>query len=212
MRGPLVLLALLAAGQAAAHDGVVHATPSDAAAHAAASAAPGPVLPFPVEIEMRFRLIDHAGQTVSEADFAGRPVALFFGYASCESICSVALPRMAEALDLLGPDGAGVTPVMITVDPARDTPERLAEAMPKWHPRMVGLTGSEDALADARRAFQVEVSEVARDAAGEPIYAHGGFVYLIGGDGAVVSVVPPILGPERMAELMRRHLVEAPAG
>lgn len=205
MRVPIGLLALLAA-PALAHDGVRHATPAEAAAHAVA---PGPALPFPVEIEMRFRLTDQTGREVTEADFAGRPLALFFGYAGCESICSVALPRMAEALDLLGPDAGDVTPVMITVDPERDTPERLAEAMPRYHPRMIGLTGGEAALAAARAAFQVEVTEVARDAAGEPILAHGGFVYLIGPEGRVRSVLPPILGPARMAELMRLHLLAA---
>ncbi|MEO0820254.1 MAG: SCO family protein [Pseudomonadota bacterium] len=166
---------------------------------------------FPLNIEADFDLVGPDGTAVSDESLRGQPMVLFFGYASCESICSVALPRMAAAIDALGPDGAPVLPVMITVDPRRDTPEALAEAMPRWHPRFLGLTGSEAALAEARAAFQVEVSEVAIDPAGEPIYAHGGFVYLIGADGRVRSVVPPILGPERIAELVRKHLI-APAG
>lgn len=215
--GPARLLSLALAlaaltGGAAAHDGVTHGSSAEAAAHAGVPGAPdGPAPPFPVEIEMRFALVDHTGRAVSEADFAGRPVALFFGYASCESICSVALPLMAEALDLLGDEAARVTPLMITVDPDRDTPEALAEAMPRHHPRMIGLTGDAVALATARAAFQVEVSEVTRDVAGGPVLAHGSFIYLVGPDGRVRSVLPPVLDPERMAELMRRHLV-GPAG
>ncbi|MCL5776627.1 SCO family protein [Limibaculum sp. FT325] len=195
------LVALATSGGAAAHDGRSHDAP---APHAANDAAPPP---FPVEIRMRFDLSDQAGRRVSEAEFAGRPVALFFGYANCEAICSVALPAMAEALDLLGDDGAAIAPVMITVDPSRDTPEALARALPRYHDRLIGLTGTAEALAEARAAFQVEAAEVARDAAGAPIFAHGSFIYLVGPDGRVRSVLPPIVGPARIAELMRRHLL-----
>lgn len=195
------LVALVAGGAAGAHDGRPQGGP---APHGEAEAAP---LPFPVDIRMRFDLTDQAGRRVSEADFAGRPVALFFGYANCEAICSVALPAMAEALEHLGDDGAGVAPVMITVDPARDTPEALARALPRYHDRLIGLTGTAEALAEARAAFQVEAAEVARDAAGAPIFAHGSFIYLVGPDGRVRSVLPPIVGPARIAELMRRHLL-----
>lgn len=204
MRGAarLALAAMMFGGAAAAHDGAPH-PPAPSAAPGTAAATP-----FPAAIEMRFRLTDQTGRRVSEADFAGRPLALFFGYANCAAICSVALPLMAEAIDLVGPGGDAITPVMITVDPARDTPDALARALPRHHPRMLGLTGSESALAEARAAFQIEVAEVARDAAGEPILAHGSFIYLIGPDGRVLSVLPPILGPERIAELMRKYLLE----
>ncbi|MBK0400494.1 SCO family protein [Limibaculum sp. M0105] len=201
-RASLALLAMLwAPAPGLAHDGASH-RPSPA------EAAPGAeALPFPVDIRPDFDLTDQSGNRVTEADFAGRPIALFFGYANCEAICSVALPTIAEAVTRLGPEGARITPVMITVDPERDTPEALARSLPRYHPRLVGLTGSPEALAQARDAFQVEATEVARDAAGEPIFAHGGFIYLIGEMGEVRSVLPPILGPERVAELMRRHLL-----
>ncbi|MDT8344669.1 MAG: SCO family protein [Thermohalobaculum sp.] len=198
------LAALVLAGPAAAHDGVAHATPAQATAHAAPAAG---ALPFPVEIALRFTLTDQTGRAVSEADFTGHPVALFFGYANCVAICSVALPAMAAALDLLGPEGAAIAPLMITVDPARDTPAAMARALPRYHPRLIGLTGDPAALAAARAAFQVEAAEVARDAAGDPVFAHGSFIYLIGPDGRVLSVLPPILAPERIADLMRHHLL-----
>lgn len=176
-----------------------------AALPASASEAPPP-LPFPVEIDLAFDLVDHTGARVTEADFAGRPLVLFFGYASCESICTVALPSIGAAFEQLGGAGAHVTPVMITIDPARDTPEAMTEALPRYHERMVGLTGSDRALADVQRRFQVEVTEVAQDPLGNPIYAHGSFIYLIGPEGRVRSALPPILAPERLAELIARHL------
>jgi len=164
-------------------------------------------LPFPAEIVPDFALTSQTGETVTDESLRGRPVVLFFGYASCESICDVALPLMGEAIALLGAEAEGVVPVMVTIDPARDTPERLAEAMPRYHPAMLGLTGPEGALAALRAQFQVEVSVVAEDAAGDPIYAHGGFIYLIGADGHVRSLLPPVLGPDRVAELIREHLL-----
>jgi len=204
----LLLAALLAAGAAAsagAHDGVVHATPSEADAH---TAAPVPALPFPVKIRPRFALTDQTGRAVTEADFAGRPMAVFFGYANCESICSVALPSLAAALDVLGPEGEAIAPVLITVDPARDTPETMASRLPDYHPRLIGLTGTEAALAEARAVFQVESQQVTTTPEGAPVFAHGSFIYLVGRDGEVKSLLPPILSPERMAELMRRYFGE----
>ncbi len=165
-----------------------------------------PPLPLPMEVEVRFALTDHTGRAVTEADFAGRTVAIFFGYASCEAICSVALPRVGAALDLLGETGDGVDALMITIDPERDTVESLGPALARWHPRLIGLTGPEAALAAARSAFQVEAEVVAIDAAGDPIFAHGGFVYVIGPDGRLLALLPPILSPERMAEIIRAHL------
>ena len=186
---------------APAHVGVTHATTAQATTHEA-----GPALPFPIEITPRFALIDQTGRAVTQADFAGRPMVIFFGYASCPGICPVALAYIAAALDILGPDGADIAPILITVDPARDTPAAMAAALAKYHPRLIGLTGSEAALAEARAVFQVEVKQVAETPEGGAIFAHGSFIYLFGGDGAIKSLLPPNLAPERMAELMRKYL------
>ncbi len=199
--GLALVLAVGLAQTAPAHDGATHATTTDAAAHEA-----GPALPFPLEITPRFALIDQTGSAVTEADFAGRPMVIYFGYANCPGICPVALAHIAEALDILGPDGAGIAPILITIDPSRDTPAAMAEALAKYHPRLIGLTGSEAALAEARAVFQVETSQVAETPEGGAIFAHGSFIYLFGGDGAIKSLLPPNLPPERLAELMRKYL------
>jgi protein SCO1/2 len=107
---------------------------------------------------------------------------------------------------MLGGRAEEITPIMITVDPARDTPEALARKLPQHHLRLIGLTGDEAALAAARAAFQVEVKQVTETAEGSPIYAHGSFIYLVGRDGLVRSVLPPVLGPEHIAALIRKHL------
>ena len=196
-----LIVAMGISSPALAHDGAVHAATTEATAHEA-----GPALPFPVEITPHFDLIDQTGHAVSQADFAGRPMVIFFGYANCEAICSVALPSLAAALDLMGAEGAEIVPILITVDPARDTPEAMALRLPQYHPRLNGLTGSTAALAEARAVFQVDASQVSETIGGAPIYAHGSFIYLVGRDGEVKSLLPPILAPERMAELMRKYL------
>ncbi|MEO1493249.1 MAG: SCO family protein [Pseudomonadota bacterium] len=205
-----VLLAGLMAAQGSAHDGVVHGSAEEAAAHkaetGAAVGAPTPGLPFPVDIKAEFALTEHTGRAVTHESYAGKTMAIFFGYANCEAICSVALPRLAAALDEMGDAGDAVAPLVITVDPERDTVEKMGPALAKWHERLIGLTGPEDDLAKAREAFQVETSLVGEDPEGNPIYAHGSFIYLVGGDGKVLTLIPPILGPERMAEIITGYL------
>ena len=178
---------------------------AQAAPVAVATPAALPSAPFPADIRPKFRLTDQTGREVTEADFAGRPMAIFFGYASCQAICSVALPQLGAALDLLGERAATLAPILITVDPARDTPESMRATLPKWHPRLIGLTGSEAALADARAAFQVEAKKVFDGPEG-PVYAHGSFIYLFDRNHRLSTLLPPILGPERMAEIIGEYL------
>lgn len=215
---PIVLiLSALALSPAAAHDGVVHATKEEAAAHRAATGESWPVAEaptppvldgaaFPIEVRAEFDLVDQAGEARTQQDYADRHMLIFFGYANCPGICSVALPRMAATLDLLGDEVDKVAPLMITIDPKLDTPETLTENMPRIHPKLVGLTGSAAALAEAREAFGVQAELQFVDPEYGPIYAHGSFIYLIDGDGQVVSLLPPVLGPEQMAEIITKHL------
>lgn len=194
----LALGAGLLAAPAAAHDGKAHPAPGPAAA--------APALPFPMAVDARFALTDHFGRAVTEADYAGRAMLIFFGYANCEAICSVALPAMAETLALLGPDAAGIAPLMITVDPEADTPEAMRPKLEALGGGIVGLTGPEAALAEVRARFGVESELVFTGPDGRPVYAHGSFVYLVGPDGRLMALLPPILAPERMAEIIRGHL------
>jgi protein SCO1/2 len=135
----------------------------------------------------------------------GRYQMIFFGYASCKAICSVALPRMAQAVDILAAQGIAVTPLLITVDPERDTIAAMRESLPEIDPRLIGLTGSKEALDAAYRAFSVEKKLVYVHPDEGPIYAHGTFVYLTGPDGAFKTLMPPVLGPERMAEIVASY-------
>lgn len=164
-------------------------------------------LPFDLDIGDGFTgLIDSTGETKSLTDFRGRHVLLFFGYANCEAICSAALPDMARAVEFIGVDPDILTPVMITVDPDRDQPEPMGTALAKIDSRLYGLTGSKDALADARKAFQVETEKVGTDWFGKPIFSHGSFIYLIGPDGKLQTLMPPVLGPKGLARIVKTYL------
>ena len=172
-----------------------------------AQAADGPAgaLPFPVQLGGPFDLIDHNGERRTDRDFLGRHLLVFFGYANCPGICSAALPSMAAAVDALGDAADAVQPVLITVDPEWDTPDEMRRVLTEMHPRLLGLTGNEEALAAVRDAYQIEFSKVGEDIFGKPIYSHGGFVYLMGPDGRLETVIPPILSPEQMAAIIRGY-------
>jgi protein SCO1/2 len=194
------------AGTASAHDGVRHAGSEEAAIHAGKTAPIAPNTPgFPNIVGGDYRLIDQFGNERSSKDPAGHYQMIFFGYAKCKAICSVALPRMAQAVDILAAKGVPVTPLLITVDPERDTLAAMREAMPSIHPRLIGLTGSSEALDRAYKAFSVEKKLVYEHPEEGPVYAHGTFVYLTGPDGAFKTLMPPILSPERMAEIVASY-------
>lgn len=185
-----------------AHDGKVHATDAEAAAHANA-AAEG--LPLPFDLGGPFSLIDQNGQTRSEADPEGNLQLLFFGYANCREICSAALPQMAEVEAGLAARGIDLTPVLITVDPVRDTVATLGPALEKFSPDFIGLTGDQVALGATYKAFSIENSLVFDDPKYGPVYAHGSFLYLLDGKGGFLTVIPPILSSDRVVDMIAAY-------
>lgn len=159
-----------------------------------------------------FRLVDHNGRERTSRDPDGRYQMIFFGYANCKAICAVALPRMVDAVDRLERHGIAVTPVLITVDAARDTVEALGPAVAKIHPRLVGLTGEEARLQEAYDAFQVEKKIVFEHPEHGPVYAHGSYVFLVGPDGTFKTLIPPVVGAERMAEIVEGYVAKDRGG
>lgn len=101
-----------------------------------------------------FRLIDETGAEVTEAEVITGPSLVYFGYTFCPDVCPTDVARNVEAVSLLEEAGKTVTPVFISVDPKRDTPEVLAEWTDYLHPRLIGLTGTEDQIAAAARAYK----------------------------------------------------------
>jgi protein SCO1 len=198
-RGALLGMALALATQAQAHDSKLQQ--SDAQGQTAGLSAPEGV-PLPFDLGGPYRLIDQYGETRTEVDPAGNLQLVFFGYANCREICSAALPQMAEVADGLAARGIALTPVFITVDPARDTVANLGPAMEKYGPNFVGLTGDDAALHAAYKAFSIDSSLVFEDPFYGPVYAHGSFLYLLDAKGGFLTVIPPILATDRVIDLI----------
>ena len=113
---------------------------------------------------------------------------------------------MAAAIDQLSSEGVTVTPVLITVDPERDTVDNMGEALNHYHEDLVGLTGSEVELQVAYDAFGVEKSLVYEHPEEGPIYAHGSFIYLLAPNGDFKTLIPPIVSPDRIAEVTLSYI------
>ncbi|MEM7214567.1 MAG: SCO family protein [Pseudomonadota bacterium] len=197
-------IAVASIASAYAHNGVKHENLDEALQHQEETS-PN-TAGFPEVKGGDFELVDHEGNKRTSVSPEGNFQLIFFGYANCKAICSVALPRMANAVDILEEQNITVTPLLITVDPERDTVDNMKEALLHHHDRMIGLTGTEEALQVAYDAFQVEKSLVYEHPDEGPIYAHGSFIYLIGPDGDFKTLLPPILSPERMADVTKSYV------
>ncbi|UFW48617.1 MULTISPECIES: SCO family protein [Bradyrhizobium] len=154
-----------------------------------------------------FELIDQTGKPRSDRDFRGRLMLVYFGFTYCPDVCPTDLMAIGQALEQLGPDADAVQPVFITLDPERDTAEHLAEYVPMFHPRLLGLTGSLDAIGAAAEAYKVYFAKIpiGKDA-GEYTVDHTSFIYLMDRDGKYLGFFPPGTSAERMVEIIRPRL------
>jgi len=127
-----------------------------------------------------FELVSETGETVTDEDVIDKPALIYFGYTFCPDVCPLDTARNAEAVDLLESRGHMVKPVFISVDPARDTPEVLAEFTDYLHPRMVGLTGSEEQVRAASNAYRTYYRAQEPQEGGEDFYLvdHSTMTYL----------------------------------
>lgn len=165
----------------------------------AGSATPSMAVQSPVSIGGPFTLINHKGETVTDASFHGRYMLVFFGYGFCPDVCPTELANLAAAMDYLGPAADKVQPVFITVDPARDTPEYLAQYVAHFHPDLIGLTGTEGEIRKVAKAYRVFYARAPSEKPGEYLVDHSSFVYLMGPDGDYVAMFRHQTDPKEMA-------------
>jgi protein SCO1/2 len=103
----------------------------------------------------RLELTDHDGKPRRLEDFRGKAVVLFFGYTACPDVCPTTLAKYAEVMKALGPDAQKVQVLFVTLDPERDTAQRLKEFVPWFHPDFIGLHGDRAATEAAAREFRI---------------------------------------------------------
>ena len=172
-------------------------------AGSSASSSSGPSVGGP------FTLVNDEGQTVTEKDFLGKYMLVFFGYTYCPDVCPTALSDIAGVMDMLPAEKAGkITPAFISVDPARDTPEHLNEYVSYFHPQTVGLTGTEEQIKAVARAYRVyyRKHEPTGDDPLDYLVDHTSIIYFIGPDGKLVTHFSHGTDPQAMAERIGKLL------
>lgn len=176
------------------------------------SGAPNGAMRTEADIGGPFELVDHTGKTVTDKSFHGQFVLLFFGYGFCPDVCPTELANMAAAMDILGPKADKVTPVFISVDPERDTPEFLNDYVKNFHPRLVGLTGTPEDIAAVAKAFKVYYAKSRESAGDDYLMDHTSYVYLMGPDGKFLAVYRSQTDPKEIASSVADFIAETAAG
>ncbi|HZS65828.1 MAG TPA: SCO family protein [Burkholderiales bacterium] len=152
-----------------------------------------------------FALPDSAGKLRSLAEFRGRLVLLYFGYAYCPDVCPTDLAAIGGALRLLGDKAAEVQPLFVTLDPSRDTPQVLREYAAAFHPSFIALRGSDADTMSVARSYKVFYEKVP-DGKGGYAIDHAAFTFLLDRDGKYVAFFPPGTKPDRIATFLRDQL------
>jgi protein SCO1/2 len=147
-----------------------------------------------------FTLVNGDGVTVTDAEVITGPTLIYFGYTFCPDVCPFDVARNALAIDVLDEMGVDVTPVFISIDPDRDTPEVVADFAANMHPRMIGLTGSPEQVRAASQAFRTYYRK--QDGEDEDYYLvdHSTFTYLVLPDVGFVEFYRRETSPDEMAE------------
>lgn len=153
-----------------------------------------------------FALTDQAGKLRSDGDFRGRLMLVYFGFTYCPDVCPTDLQAISLALDKLGGDADSVQPIFITLDPERDTASHLADYVSLFHPQLIGLTGSAEAIAKVADAYKVYYAKVPLKDAGDYTVDHTAYIYLMDRDGSYLGFFPPGTSADRMVEIIRPRL------
>lgn len=147
-------------------------------------------------VSARFELVDHAGRTVTEEDYRGKWMLIYFGFTNCEVVCPRTLGKLDAVLEDLGPLVDKIEPLFISVDPLRDTPQAMSDYLSSGHARFTGLTGSSEQSIRAQQAFRVFVHE---RGSGPSSTAHTAFTYLIDPSGQYATHWPESADGSRIA-------------
>lgn len=147
-----------------------------------------------------FTLVDQDGRTVSDTDFHGKYMLIYFGYTYCPDVCPTSLTRNADALKLLGDKAEQVQPILISVDPERDTPEVLKPYVKAFGPNLIGLTGTPEQIAAVAKAYRIYYGKAPSAAPDGPyLVDHSAFTYLVGPDGHFLRFFSHSMKPQDMA-------------
>ena len=152
-----------------------------------------------------FTLTDQTGKKVTDKDFRGRYMLVFFGFTACPDICPAGLQLISAALGKIGAKADSVTPIFISVDPARDTPEKIAAYVKNFNDRLVGLTGTPEEIAAVAKAYRVFYQKTPNEAAPADYgMNHTSIIYLMGPDGEYVTHFNPTTDVDAIAAKLNK--------
>ncbi|XP_072233367.1 protein SCO2 homolog, mitochondrial [Leuresthes tenuis] len=155
-----------------------------------------------------FSLLDHTGRSRTKRDFLGSWVLLYFGFTHCPDICPDELDKLSAVVSSLDRDAAlpPVQPLFITVDPQRDDVPALARYVRDFHPRLIGLTGTEEEVKHAGRDYRVYASAGPKDEDGDYIVDHTILIYLVSPDGLFLDYYNRMKSQEQIEDSIRNHI------
>jgi len=167
-------------------------------------------------IDPRFSLLDHNDNPVSEHDFRGRWMLVYFGFTNCQVVCPRSLGKLTQVLDDLGEVAQKIASLYITVDPARDTPAVMKQWLEANYPQFTGLTGSAEQVDDAKTAFRVFAQPKADVNASEGyVVPHTAIAYLIDPQGQYcahfIDSIPRETIAARMLAIISKEEVQSNA-
>ena len=176
-----------------------------------------------VDIDLSHKLVDEKGNIVSLNDFDARLRLVFFGFTTCPDICPITLQNVGMALNSMETQATDVTVLFISIDPNRDTPERLAQYTDAFHPSVVGLTGSYEQITAVTAAFRTTFGHTMIDTEGQerPLSReeyevlpattaynpfHSSQLYVLGIDGELLDIIGYGSTPSQIEETLRKYL------
>lgn len=145
--------------------------------------------PEPVDIGGPFQLVDAEGRPVTERSLLRKPTLLFFGFTYCPQVCPTTLMDMTRWMKALGPEADRINAVFVSVDPERDTPERLKLYLSSFDPRIQGYTGTAEAVTAMVKAYHIYVAKVPL-AGGDYTVDHSTAIYLLDARGRLSAPIP----------------------
>ena len=155
-----------------------------------------------------FTLTDQNGQTVTDRSLAGKYRIMYFGYTFCPDVCPTDVQAIGAAVKKLKSSdpalAAKIVPVFVTVDPARDTPAVLKQFVSAFHPRMVGLTGTDAQIAQIKTEYAVYSSKGDASPGGGYLVNHSRQAYLMDPDGKPLALLPQEQGPDAVVTEIKR--------
>ena len=161
-----------------------------------------------VQIGGPFELTDHLGNRVTDATYKGTYMLVFFGYAFCPDVCPTTVSTISSALDELGADAEKITPLFVTVDSERDTPEYLKEYLEYFHPAIIGLSGNPKQIKSIAKGYGVYYAKAVEEG-GDPedyLMDHTSIIYLMDRDGQYVAHFSHDTAPADMAAKIKSIL------